>query len=177
MRGARAFTLLELLLTLILMAILSAIAIPAFNQFLQRGHAAALRMQLMRAMHFARTQAVVRHERIMLCPSANQVTCGGAWQQGFIIQTTGDAAKILHVFHFAMNNGVLHSRFFPRGRVALTFFASGWPDIQNGTFWFCANRAVNPQWALVINRTGRIREVLPGRYGEIVDDVGAQLIC
>ena len=81
------FTLLELMVTLAVAAILATIAIPSFWNLIQSNRATTEANELVSALHLARSEAIKRGTRVSLCPSSNQTTCTGGtnWSQGWIV--------------------------------------------------------------------------------------------
>ena len=83
-------TLVELLVTLSIMAILSAIAIPSFSNMVQ-DFAISGQVNSMNAdVRYARSEAMKRGFNVVLCPSTDPLaaspTCGGtSWRTGWII--------------------------------------------------------------------------------------------
>ena len=94
--GARGFTLIELIVTLAVLAIVLAIAIPGFQDFLRRNRVAAETNNLTSALAIARSEAVKRAQRVTVCgvadPSAGTPECtDDAWSSGWIVFVdTGD---------------------------------------------------------------------------------------
>lgn len=87
MRTTYAFTLIELIITLAVAAIVLAAGIPAFNRFIAANSAAADTNEVVSAVNFARSEAVKRGTWVSMCPanSALDACAAGAWQNGWLI--------------------------------------------------------------------------------------------
>ena len=94
-RPAGGFTLVELLMVLAVIGILLSFAVPSFNALLGSSKLTAASNALLSSMHLARSEAIKRNGRVMLCKSADGRSCAtaGGWEQGWI------------VFHDANDNG------------------------------------------------------------------------
>lgn len=81
------FTLIELIITLAIAAILVSIAIPNFQTFVLNNRMAVQANDFMTAIGFARSEAIKRSTRISICRSSDNATCAasGTWAQGWII--------------------------------------------------------------------------------------------
>lgn len=79
------FTLLELLVTLSVVAVLVAIGLPSFRGLHDRLRADAARMQLVATFATARSTAVTRNLPVSICASQNGRRCEGEWTQGWMI--------------------------------------------------------------------------------------------
>ncbi len=86
----RGFTILELIITIALAAILTTIAIPSFRSALQNNRITAQTNDLLTAFQLARSEAVKRGRPVTLCASdvdaggANPV-CGDDWSVGWMV--------------------------------------------------------------------------------------------
>jgi len=149
------FTLIELLIVIAITAILLALSMPAFDSFFQKTAADVSRLQLLRALHFARHEALSRSVNISICQSKDRKTCSGEWQQGYIVF---DKQKILQIF--PPQKGFIHWRAFRQQQAVLQFLPNGFSNAENGTFWYCTEKSDKPIWAIVMNKAGRTREVL-----------------
>ena len=85
LRSQRGFTVIELMITLIIAAILLAVGVPSYRATLQNARSSALSSDLTSAINLARAEAVRRGQPVSVCPSANMSTCGGAWTAGWIV--------------------------------------------------------------------------------------------
>jgi len=79
------FTLIELMVTLVITAIVLSIAIPSFQSQMLNNRSIALGEDFASAINFTRAEAVKRAGRVSLCASDDGETCsGGSWNDGFI---------------------------------------------------------------------------------------------
>jgi type IV fimbrial biogenesis protein FimT len=87
------FTLLELIITLAVLAIVLAIAIPNFRGSLERNRLSSETNNLVSALSIARSEAIKRGQIVTICktsnPDAATPTCatGASWHDGWIIFT------------------------------------------------------------------------------------------
>lgn len=81
------FTLLELLVTLVIFAILVAIAVPSMNNLGAKNAVKVPARTLLTDIEYARNEAVSRGTDITICASTNAATCSPNpnWETGWII--------------------------------------------------------------------------------------------
>lgn len=89
-RRMRGFTVLEVMITLALVAILAAIAAPAMMDFLRNNKMSTAARQLDADMVLARREAIKRNTRVLVCPKgATAGKCATvtttAWTQGWLV--------------------------------------------------------------------------------------------
>ncbi len=167
-------SLLEILMVLFLAAIIAAFSIPSFEKTFEHAKQKTVSESLLSAINFARNEAIVRSGTVTLCHSEDQKTCHGDWSAGYLVLMKN---QVLFSFQNKKNQDVLHWRAFPYYLDHLEFLASGKPNFQNGTFWYCPEHTKNPVWAIVMNQLGRTRLVYPDDSNVIVDDNGKILTC
>ena len=82
-----AFTLVELLVALAIAALLAAMAVPTFHDWLGAYELANHAKHLAETMTRARTEAVRRGHRVNLCksPGLNRCADRGTWDAGFVV--------------------------------------------------------------------------------------------
>lgn len=88
----RGFTLVELMITLAIAAILLTMAVPSFNSFVQSNRATTQTNDLITSLQLARGEAIKSNSRVTLCPSSDQSTCSGTdLVNGWIVFLDTDA--------------------------------------------------------------------------------------
>jgi len=161
--GCRGVTLLEMLVVVAIAATLVALAAPSFASFRRAAGVSAAANELLGALYFARSAAILGGTPVTLCLSADAATCvssdAPAAAIGWLVFTKPDAKApassvdgqpILRSFRLPPDVSVHASR------AAVTF----WPVSRAGstsTFDVCdVNRAVRGR-AVVVSQTGRPR--------------------
>lgn len=92
----RGLTLIELMITLAVLAVMVGIAVPSFNTMIQNNRALSLGEELASALNYARSEAIKRSARVTLCGSTDGSACNGTWTDNWIVvldtAATDDAA-------------------------------------------------------------------------------------
>jgi type IV fimbrial biogenesis protein FimT len=123
------FTMIELIVTMFVGAMLLAIGIPALNNFVLSDRDTGQVNSLVSSFNYARSEAVRRNTAygIEVCPSGGGTTCnaGALWSQGWIVLDLdpNDGAPVLQsVPAFAGSNSVAATG---PGATGITFTAYG----------------------------------------------------
>jgi len=97
MQITRGFTLIELMVTIAVLAIVIAIAAPSFTSVIQSNRSTALHHEVLGAIQTARSEAVKRRKDVVICRTEDQASCknGADWSAGWLIQEVGgDVLKV-----------------------------------------------------------------------------------
>jgi len=81
------FTLVELLITIVVVSILLATGVPAFQSFIKNNRVTAQANDLISALQLARSEALKRGTSTVVCASKDQKICAGKddWADGWIV--------------------------------------------------------------------------------------------
>jgi prepilin-type N-terminal cleavage/methylation domain-containing protein len=87
MTATRGFTLLELMIAVGIAAILATMAVPAFNSMLASTRANTAFTRISADLNFARSEAIKRNRRVLICRSTDGKVCAAAtaWEAGWLL--------------------------------------------------------------------------------------------
>ena len=158
----KAFTLIELLITLSLALILSGMALPSFNELLENSKLMTQVDDLAKTLRASRTTAIYENSKVTICPTNDSHTCISDWSAGYMsfVDKNGDRnlnddEEILTIYTNKNNKASLNWRAFGF-RKSIQWLETGITNHQNGTFYFCHEDATKSR-ALIITKAGRIR--------------------
>lgn len=160
---AQGFTLLELLVTLLIMGIVVAWGIPSFQAMGERHARTVEANRLQTALGFARQAAISQRQPITLCPSDErkaQRRCDDNWSQTLMV-VRGDKTEnisptdVLRIFPATPGVDVQYSRGWRRIRYDALGHSSGY----NGRFTLCPQRDTRrvEGSTLILSQLGRWR--------------------
>lgn len=170
-RRYKGFTLIELMITLALSAIILAFAVPSFQDIIRNNRLTAHTNEFVAALQLARSEAIKRGTRITLCKSLDGSNCASnsnGYEQGWIvfIDLDNDAnvdvgEEIIRVHsNFEDNNMSLTGN----SNVAdyLSFVADGTTRLATGT----ANGAFQAG-TLTLCKTPKARQIIVSSTGRL----------
>ncbi|TCT22891.1 type IV fimbrial biogenesis protein FimT [Thiobaca trueperi] len=126
-------TLVELVITLSIAAILMTIAVPSFQDLMRTNRTATQVNEFLTALNLARSEAVKRGASVSVCSSTNSTACRTAnttnWADGWILYVTGSSPlEILRVWPalsgtatFTASTGQVTFRGTGQAAAAITF--------------------------------------------------------
>ncbi|MEO5339309.1 MAG: GspH/FimT family pseudopilin [Magnetococcus sp. MYC-9] len=170
------FTLIEMLIALVIVAILLTAASPPLAAWLQDNRLVAQINRLNGTLQLARTEAIKRGATVTVCSSSNGASCGGLWKDGWIIlagatliQTYG-ALSADTTLHYTLAAGTPAS--------TLLFDSRGFSTDYAGTWSLCDSRGSAHARGLVMTGSGRVVKARDVTMNGIPEDgQGNDLSC
>ena len=94
-RASAGFTVIEVLVTLVLLAIVTGLALPSLQQYSANNQVVAASNSIVSGLNFARFNAITSGDDVTICPSANGTTCSaGNWDSNWIVFSDNDADAV-----------------------------------------------------------------------------------
>lgn len=165
MEDDRGFTLIELMMTLAVAAILLGIAAPGFVSIIKNNRITTVTNDLLADLALARSEAAKRGQNVSICISSNGTSCTGTnWLDGrLVFSDTGTAGTIdgsdaiIRVAESKGNGLTLSSSGFANtGYIRYNAFGTVTTGNTNlGTFKICDDRTGNFGRLVSITNTGR----------------------
>ena len=164
------FTLVELLVVMTLGVILLSMAAPSMIGMVNSQRSIALSSELFASMNLARSEAIKRNARAVLCKSADGLSCArsGGWEQGWIVfhDADNDAAldegEQVIERHGPVADGLTLTGNSPVSNY-VSYSASGSAKLttgafQVGTFTLCLDPVSSSDVRqMILSNTGRVR--------------------
>lgn len=161
---SQGFTLIELMVTISVLAILVTIGMPNLQRFIQNSRLQSQSASLVGDLNYARAEAVRLGSPVAVCASIDGATCSGAgvWETGWVVfndrnsNNVVDAGELLRATPALGGGNTLRAAGFGGGQL-VRFNAQGYSNGFNTTFRLCDNRGVANARGVVLNNQGRIQ--------------------
>lgn len=158
----QGFTLIELMITLTIIGITLFTAIPSFSALLANNRLVATLNEFNAVMSYARSEAIKRGTRVVLCPTADNLNCAGinTWQETVLlfVDTDADAdhdeEEPLLRIHRPPNDQI---GIYSGSKSKITYQSNGSSPGSNLTLTFCDPDQKAAPIALILANSGRLR--------------------
>ena len=155
------FTLLELIITLLLVGIIAAWGLPSFQALGVRTAQTSEINRFQSTFSLARNMAISQRRQMTLCPATeNRMACHNNWSEALMIVRGNKidgilAEDILRIVPAQQGTQVAYSRGWSRVRYSSLGYTSGF----NGSFDICSDNSVEGSKGkrLVLSQLGRLR--------------------
>lgn len=176
----QAFTLIELIITVSLIALLTALSLPQLQHFYQQQRSQQTAWAFYNLLQYSRHKAIQLGKTLTLCADNGNLQCrsGNLWQNPRLLlfidnnQNGNREAdeEILYQLDLSKNNGSIHWRSFGN-KAYLQWQNNGMTFYQNGSFLYCpANKNERYGFLIVINVLGRLYQAQDQNGDGIVED-------
>lgn len=186
------FTLIELMITLAVGAILLSVAVPSFSTLTRNNRLITQNNLIVSALMVARSEAVKRGTTVTVCGSSDSATCNtSSWENGWIVFSDYDADQvtdlgggacaesedcILRVSNGLSGDNTLRSSTFANADF-IQYDSQGVID-SSGSFTVCDNRGTSEALAVNINAMGRTSSATDTDSDNIVNTIdGSDATC
>lgn len=170
MSGRSGFTLVELMVTVAVAAVILTAGVPGFAEFVKNNRLTTATNELLGALNLARSEAIKRGIRVTACTSSDGTACAatGNWAQGWIVFTdpNNDAG------YDSSSDTLLRVQQAIEGNISMTgnssvssyisYTADGQSKLtsgafQAGTIKVCDDRSGKVGRNIILIQTGRVR--------------------
>jgi len=153
------YTLMELIITLLIVSVLAAVAVPNMQVFVKNERLTSQINTLISHLMLARSEAVKRNQPVILCASSNGATCtSSAAEDGWIVYVDADSSGTLNA-----GDELIKVQQALEGNVTLnnlsivTYDSRGFAPNSAAIFSLCDDRGTSEAKVLSISKTGRVR--------------------
>jgi type IV fimbrial biogenesis protein FimT len=174
------FTIIELLVTLAILALLVGIGLPSMQETVKQNRIQGILENFSTAIKYTRSEAVGQRANVSICASSNQSSCTGSWQQGWIIFSDVDGAgdfdsgtdTLLRVGE-AIETGYTLSFDYSSSPTSITFSGRGSTTGHTGTIKLCEpGKVAKYARGIILQRTGSLRFSVDSDLDGIYEDAG-----
>lgn len=133
-RCPRGLTLIELMVTIAVLAIVLAIGVPSFQGAMNSSRLSSAANELTSALHLARSEAIKRNRTVLLCRSENLTSCADDAQwNGWIVFVDTDGDGVVDVGEDIIKTGTVSVPLVMRASPGISSRSQMVTFLPNGT--------------------------------------------
>lgn len=152
------FTLIELIITLTIIGVMAAIAVPSLSTFMESNRLTALTNDLIADISLARNEAIKRGAQTGICGSPTSPSCAGGanWNGGWLVFVDADnnGAWSANDIQIKVREAVPQNCTLTPQTSTMIFSRMGAATTGSGTYTICNNK-INKKRDININTLGR----------------------
>ena len=153
------FTLIELMVTLVVMTILIVVAVPSLTPLFAQARADSSIRKIQQSIQLARNHAVAYGYRVTVCPISAQ-GCSEDWQNNITVFSDSGQSNLIDgndkiIYQIGPFN---NKDYVGYNRTAIRFLPDGLASGTNGTLSYCPDTNDSSESkAIIVSQSGRIR--------------------
>lgn len=181
------FTIIELMIAMVVLALLLATAGPMFNNLIKNNRMISEVYALRATFNNARSEALARRTSVTVCRSSDGATCTagtGSWSEGYIAFADDDGDGALDpnevFFSKVVDEDTLTMKLIPAATVAIQFSGQGFARGSAGTLVVCDDRGATEARGVIIAQVGTVSAATDTDATEDYianDHTGVNLVC
>lgn len=184
---SRGFTLIEMMIALVVLAVLIVVSAPAFRELIQNNRMLSDVYAMRAALNSARSEALAQRTNVSFCRSDDGEACGGNWNEGYIAFTDSDADGVVDDPNDPDGDQIFVARLLDSDSLTITysngnrvqFDSRGYSRGFQGTFTVCDYRGAADASGVIVTAGGVVRSAVedPNDPGVARDLGGNALVC
>lgn len=149
----KAFTLIELMVTILVLGLFIMVAVPSMKSFFLNQRMKATRDALVNALNYARSTALTQSVSVVVCPFgvAGSSTCGNNWNQGFVVVTQSGSNTLIQAQQLPANSPSIST-----AAASITFSARGFSSVS-AQFTLCDTRGASAAGSVEVMLSGYVQ--------------------
>lgn len=184
MNKEHGMTLVELMITMVILSILITVAVPSFGNMIKRSEVTGEINKILSLLALARSESIKKSRVVTLCMSSDHAECGGDWEDGWLLFVDNNKDGSRDAGEEVLRYGQVEQDFKLSYRAFgssdhLRFTPMGFTLSHNGSFKLCPADN-DPRYArvLIISKTARTRLSRDSDGDGIYEDAaGRPLTC
>ena len=177
---SKGFTIIELMVTLVLVGVLVTFGVPGFSGLIERNQLTTGINKFVSSLSLARSEAIKRNQRISVCASSNTEQCADiGFENGWLVYVDNNQnnnresdEELIWVGGPLKNNFTLRGS--PEFNNSISYMATGRVgDNTQGEVRLCKYNDITKARMLIIIATGRVQQAKLNDQGVPMKNTGA----